>query len=124
MQVVDDISLSSPRRTIGRWILAGAGLAALVAIAIVVVKIATASPGAKTCDHLDEIQAEHTIARLERWVSGNVVSMHLTSTSKVEVSGCRDALATLAKVTSFKQFEKLTTCFEQATTDRAAIRCF
>ncbi len=124
LEPIDAVSLvSRPRRMFG-ILAAVVGVAALATIAAVVFFLITKSPGAAACDRLDELGAQRTVSRLERYVSSRVVSLKLVEgTERVEVSGCPAAMSTLSSAMSHKQFTKLTECIANATSESAASRC-
>jgi hypothetical protein len=101
------------------------GIAAVVGItAFIVIGLATAQPGAKACDRLDELQAERAVDRLESFVQSRVVRMNIVDgTERVEVSGCRAAMSELSSAMSHKQFTKLVDCIANAKTANGAARC-
>ena len=124
VELEPSLSLSSPRRKIWRALIATVFLGAVAAAGIVVFVLVTSSPGEAACDHLDDIHAERTVKRLERFVSARVMRMKAVSGyERVEVSGCPAAMSALDDAMSFKNFAKLTACLEQAPTDAAAARC-
>ena len=118
------VSLASRRRRLFGILAAVVGFGALVAIGTVVFFLLAKSPGAAACDRLDELGAQRTISRLERYVSSRVVSFELVDgTERVEVRGCPAAMSTLSSALSHKQFTKLTECLANAKTEAAASRC-
>lgn len=118
------LSLSSPRRKIWRAVIATVFLGAVAAAGVVVFMLVTSTPGAAACDHLDDLNAERTVKRLERFVSARVMRMQAVSGyERVSVSGCHEAMSALDDAMSFKQFSKITECLEKAPTDAAAARC-
>ena len=89
-----------------------------------VFSLVTTSPGGAACDHLEDISAERTIKKLERYVSSRVARVKLVDGyERVEVTGCSQAMSALSDAMSHKQLTKLTGCLEAATTDAQAARC-
>lgn len=118
------LSLSSPARRWWRRVLAVAAGAAVLGLAVIVVRIALSSPGDAACDRLDELGGERTVAKLERYVSNRVVRLRATSGYEpVSVRGCRQAMSALSDAMSHKQFARIADCIAAAPSDAIAARC-
>lgn len=124
LEPIDTVSLVSHRRRLFGIVAAILGFGALVALGTVVFFLIAKSPGAAACDRLDELDAQRTVKKLERFVTSRVVTYKLVDgTERVEVSGCPAAMSTLSSAMSHKQFTQLTECIANAKTESAASRC-
>ncbi len=99
-------------------------LGAIATVGVIVFELVMSSPGAAACDNLDDLGAERTVKRLERYVSSRVVQMKVTDGyERVEVTGCSQSMSALSNAMSHKQFSKIADCLAAAKTESAASRC-